>query len=117
MDASAALTEMMQLSSQVRRAVVLDASGEVLAAAPPGSAGSDALPRAAVELLDAGGALRTGSLAARVEVSLPEGAVVVVREGELVAAAATAPDPVASLVVYDLRTCLRRVGGDGESDA
>ena len=42
-----------------------------------------------------------------VEASLPGGGLVVVREGERLAAATTVAEPPSALVLYDLRTALR----------
>ena len=39
----------------------------------------------------------------------PQAGVFVVRDGDRVAAATTVPEPTAGLVLYDLRTCLRRI--------
>ena len=68
------------------------------------------LARAADGLLAAAAAVRPGGPEVeRVEVVLPAGGVFVVRDGDRVAAATTVPEPTAGLVLYDLRTCLRRI--------
>lgn len=101
----------MELSSQVRTAVVLDDAGAVVAATPGEAAVTDALARAAVELTEAARELHAGDGdVTRVEVELAEGAVFVVRGKKgLAIAATTDPEPTAGLVVYDLRTCLDRI--------
>jgi len=108
MDVEQALTELKELSSQVERAVVLDASGTIL-----GSTGEDeaeGLARAALELIATAGDLRgSAEGVTRVEVELAEGAVFVLRDGERTIAATTGPQPTSGLVAYDLRTCLQGI--------
>jgi predicted regulator of Ras-like GTPase activity (Roadblock/LC7/MglB family) len=109
MDADAALAELKQLSSQVEEAAILDADGSVVASTLSAER-AGALAAAAAALLAAAASLRPdGPGVARVEVALPEGSVFAVVEGERRAVATTVPDPTAGLVVYDLRTCLRRL--------
>ena len=108
MDATQALAELAELSSQVERAVVLDATGTVLAAT--GGEGGDALARSAVDLLAAAGELHpSAGDVTRAEVELAEGGLFVLREGDRTIAATTGPNPTSGLVVYDLRTCLQGI--------
>lgn len=111
MDAAQALAELTELSSQVERAVVLDGSGAVLGSTVEDAAATDALARAALDLVAAAGEAH-GSAAevSLAEVELEEGGLFVLREGERTIAATTGPSPTAGLVVYDLRTCLRTLG-------
>lgn len=109
MDAAQALTDLMQLSTQVEAAVVLGADGSVVAARPEGSATADVLASSALELVGAAFELGSKQEVARVEVELADGAVFVLREGGRTVAARTGPQPSAGLVVYDLRTCLRSI--------
>ena len=107
MDAAQALGELMELSSQITAAVVLDGDGAVLA-----SSSDDSAPLAAstLELVAAAADLGgDGREATRVEVELDEGAIFVVREGDHTIAATTGPDPTSGLVVYDLRTCAQSI--------
>ncbi|MGI8886884.1 MAG: roadblock/LC7 domain-containing protein [Gaiellaceae bacterium] len=104
MDANQALVELAELSSQVVRAVVLDAKGSVLASTGDGS---DGLARSAVDLLAAAGELHASAgEVTRAEVELAEGGLFVLREGDRTIAATTGPNPTSGLIVYDLRTCL-----------
>jgi Roadblock/LC7 domain len=104
MDATQALTELKELSSQVERAVVLDASGSVLASTDD----DDALAKAALDLLAAAAELHSAAgEVTRAEVELGEGGLFVLREGNRTIAATTGPDPTSGLVAYDLRTCLQ----------
>ncbi len=107
MDVTEALGRLMQDSSQVERAVVLDADGSVLGSTLDDAAAAASLVEAAHRLLSAAGALRaSGDEVTRVEVELSEGAIFVLREGGRTIAATTGPKPTAGLAAYDLRTCL-----------
>ena len=108
MDAAQALAELTELSSQVERAVVLDGSGAVLGSTVDDAAATDALARAALDLIAAAGDVHgSADDVTLAEVELEEGGLFVLREGEHTIAATTGPSPTAGLVVYDLRTCLR----------
>ena len=106
MDATQALGELMELSSQITAAAVLDGDGATLAS----SDDSAALATSTLELVAAAADLGGGGRdVTRVEVELDEGAMFVVREGEYTIAATTGPDPTSGLVVYDLRTCAQAI--------
>ena len=110
MDATQALEELMQLSSQVSTAVVLGADGAVLASSSGDSAAADALARTTADLVAAASELGAQKQdVTRVEVELDEGGLFVVTESGLTVAAVTGPQPTSGLVVYDLRTCLRSI--------
>jgi predicted regulator of Ras-like GTPase activity (Roadblock/LC7/MglB family) len=114
-DVDDALAELLQLSSQVQAAVVLSVDGTVLGAAPSGSRRAKALAAVVPELVERAGEVRRQDAAlARIEINLDSGGVFVVRDGNHVAAAATARSPVNELVIYDLRICLRRLE-DGDA--
>ena len=107
MDAKQALAELEELSSQVERAVVLDASDSVLASTDDAG---EALARAALDLLAAAAELHTASAeVTRAEVELGDGGLFVLREGGRTIAATTGPNSNPGLVAYDLRTCLQRI--------
>ncbi len=107
MDATQALAELAELSSQVERAVVLDAKGSVVAST---GGESDALARSAVDLLAAAQELHASAgEVTRAEVELAEGGLFVLAEAGRTIAAATGPNPTSGLVVYDLRTCLEGI--------
>jgi len=108
MDARGALSELAELTAQIEAAVI------VRAGTVEGELGDPVLVarlvRAADELLGAAAGVRSGGSAVeRVEVVLPEGGIFVVRGEERLAVAATVPEPTPGLVLYDLRTCLRRI--------
>ncbi len=110
MDVTQALAELMELSSQVQRAVVFDRDGSVLGSTEADGAAAEGLAGAAVELVAAAAALRSAQdEVTRVEVVLDEGGLFCLREGERLIAATTGPHPTAGLVAYDLRTCLESI--------
>lgn len=109
MDAAQALTELMQLSTQVEAAVVLGSDGAAIASSPEGSTVTETLAATALELIGAAFELGSKQEVTRVEVELADVAIFVLSEGGRTAAAKTGPEPSAGLVVYDLRTCLRSI--------
>jgi hypothetical protein len=102
-----ALSELMELSSQVDVAVVLLEDGSIEGASD--EVRGARLADAARDLLETAARVRPSAEVTRLDVALPEGSVFVVREGARSAAAVTIPEPTAGLVLYDLRTCLRRI--------
>jgi hypothetical protein len=110
MDATQALAELTELSSQVERAVVLEDGGEILAATDVEAAEAEKLAGAALSLVAGAGELHaTAGDVVRVEVELADGGLFVLREGGRTIAATTGPGPTSGLVVYDLRTCLNGI--------
>ena len=110
MDAAQAISELMELSSQITAAVVLDGEGAVLASSSDDETGSARLGDTTRDLVGAAGDLGGDTRdVTRVEVELDEGAIFVVREGEHTVAATTGPSPTSGLVVYDLRTCAQSI--------
>lgn len=110
MDASQALAELIELSSQVERAVVLDSSGAVLGSTEESEGAAQELARAALDALGAAGELHSSSgEVTGVEVELANGGLFVLKEGTRTIAATTGPSPTAGLVAYDLRTCLQGI--------
>jgi predicted regulator of Ras-like GTPase activity (Roadblock/LC7/MglB family) len=107
-----ALTELTELSSQVEDAAILGESGFVLASTGDPERGEE-LARVAADLLAAAANVRPeGPAVTRVEIALPGGSVFVVHEAGRTVVATTVPEPTSGLVVYDLRTALRRAGED-----
>ena len=109
MEPNEALAELLDLSSQIEDVAILGESGFVLASSGTPERGEQ-LARIAAELLAAAGALRASGDVSRIEVALGSSSVFVVAEGGRSAVATTVPEPTAGLVVYDLRTALRRLG-------
>ena len=102
MDATQALADLTEISSQVEAAVLFDEGGGVAASTLADDAAAAALANAAGRLLDGAGANAT-----QVEAATPGGSVFVVREGARRIAATTGPDPTTGLVFYDLKSALR----------
>jgi predicted regulator of Ras-like GTPase activity (Roadblock/LC7/MglB family) len=114
MDPGQALAELKQISAQVQDAVIFDESGSVVASTV-GEERAPAMARAAQRLLEhAGGAVENGDQIVQIEAALPEGSVIVAREGGTAVAATTVPDPTVGLIFYDLRTCLRSLQDEEE---
>ena len=116
MDARAALNDLLEISSQVETAVIFGAGGEVEAATIQDERRARDVARAARELLELAADYAPGDLR-QVEVATADGSVFVVRDAERVVAATTGRAPTAGLVFYDLKTCLRTLGGDADGDA
>jgi hypothetical protein len=103
-----AIADLLEISSQIEAAVLFDAGGTVEASSFADEAAGTALARRALDLVAAAGGVRAdGPAVKRVEAILAGGGLVVVREGERLAAATTVAEPPSALVVYDLRTALR----------
>jgi hypothetical protein len=115
MDASQALADLMEISSQVRTAVVVGPDWTVEAAGP----GGEALAEAARELLEAAGGVRssTDSSVTQLEAATREGSVFAVRDAGRVVAATTGGSPTVGLVFYDLKTCLRALSSPETTEA
>jgi predicted regulator of Ras-like GTPase activity (Roadblock/LC7/MglB family) len=103
-----ALAELMHLSSQIEEAAIVGGSGFVVASSAAPERGEQ-LARLASELLTAAGDVRPSADISRIEISLGPTSVFVVSEGGRLAVSTTVPEPTAGLVVYDLRTALRRL--------
>jgi hypothetical protein len=110
-----ALADLVEISSQVRAAVLVSAAGEVEAATD----GGEALAGAARQLLDAAAAVRPAGAdqpVTQLEAATRGGSVFVVSTGGRTIAAATAPSPTVGLVFYDLKTCLRSLSADEDGE-
>jgi predicted regulator of Ras-like GTPase activity (Roadblock/LC7/MglB family) len=117
MDATQALADLTEISSQVEAAVLFDESGEVAASTLPADQDAAALAHAAGELLARARELGDGGEVTQVEASTPNGSVFVVSDGARRIAATTAADPTTGLVFYDLKSCLRDSGAVSDTEA
>ena len=111
MDAAEALSNLTEISSQIRAAVVTRSDGEVLGATL-GDADRAQRFAAAARALVAGADEargRSGTPIVQLEAATPAGSVFVVRDGDRLIAATTTPEPTVGLVFYDLKTCLRSI--------
>ena len=103
-----ALAELLSLSAQVRDVPILAESGFVLASTGAVERGEQ-LARVAAGLVTAAGDVRPGAELSRIEVSSEGAGVFLVRDAGRTAIATTAPDAIAGLMIYDLRTMLGRI--------
>src|SRR5687768_11498431 len=105
-DGKTALSELTEISSQIEAAVLFGADGEIVASTVPDTrakqfaAGAKALFEKAAR---AGGGELT-----HLEAATTDGSLFVVRDGDLLIAAATGAEPTSGLVFYDLKACLRK---------
>lgn len=116
MTADQALADLMEISSQVRAAVLVSPAGDVEAA----TAGGESLARPAQQLLEAAVSVRPGGgeqPVTQLEAATRGGSIFVVASGGRMIAAATAQAPTVGLVFYDLKTCLRSLSSDAEPEA
>lgn len=111
MDASAALSELVALSTQVVEAVVTTPEGAVEAARAEDER-ARRLAATGAELLAQASSLRPEVAVERVHVDLERGSLVAVSDGRRTIVARTVPEPTAGLVAFDLRTALRRIAED-----
>lgn len=114
MDASAALSELVALSTQVVEAVVVGPDGAVEAAHTARGARAAELAAAGTSLLAEAAALRASAPEVeRVQVDLARGSLVALRGAARAIVVTTVPEPTAGLVAFDLRAALRRIGEPG----
>ena len=110
MDASAALAELVGLSTQVVEAVIVGTDGAVEAAHAAGEERAQVLAEAGESLLAAAAEVRPSAPPVeRVHVDLERGSLVVVRDADRSIVATTVAEPTAGLVAFDLRAALRRL--------
>ena len=116
MDASQALADLIEISTQIQTAVLLDTDGKVVASAGTDPAKGEAIARSARQLLAAAEETMGGTEAreklVQLQAATAEGSVFVMQDEGRVVAAVTAPDPTVGLVFYDLKTCLRHAAGE-----
>jgi predicted regulator of Ras-like GTPase activity (Roadblock/LC7/MglB family) len=106
-DAAQAISDMTEISPQVRRVVVTGADGSVVGSNLADEADAKRLAEGARRLVEAAEELRPD--VAQLEAATTSGSVFVVRDGDRMIAATTTPEPTVGLVFYDLKTCLRAI--------
>ena len=106
-----AVAELLDLSAQVRDVAILGESGFVLASTGTVERGEQ-LASVASNLVAAAGDVRPGAELSRIEISCASAHVFLVRDAGRTAIATTNPDPIAGLIVYDLRTMLGRLDAE-----
>jgi len=119
MDAAQALAELKELSTQIEIVLVTSRSGEVVAASVSAERAQE-LAGAAADLVTMADRVRADlgrEALAQLQAATPDGCVFAVVDGDRVAVATTGPDPTAGLILYDLKTLLRQIGGGGDGAA
>jgi predicted regulator of Ras-like GTPase activity (Roadblock/LC7/MglB family) len=117
-DATQALADLTEISSQIEAAVLFDADGAVQGSTLADEAKAQRLAEAAAHLLERADAVRSEDVeVTQVEASLADGCVFVVRDGDRRIAATTVANPTVGLVFYDLKSCLRDSAGSGGGEA
>jgi len=106
--AADALAHLIEISTQIEAAVVLDREGNVQAATVEDER-AGRIARSALELFRQADAQREQELV-QLDAALAGGSVFVVRDADRLIAATTTPEPTVGLVFYDLKSCLRGLG-------
>jgi predicted regulator of Ras-like GTPase activity (Roadblock/LC7/MglB family) len=106
-DAAQAISDLTEISPQVRHVAVIEADGSVTGSNLTDSTAAERLAAGAKRLVEEARAVRDD--VAQLEAATLAGSVFVVRDGERMIAATTTPEPTVGLVFYDLKTCLRSV--------
>ena len=108
MDAQQALSDLTEISSQIRAAVVFDDKGKVVGSTLGDSGRGEQLAKAAADLLAAAEDVKAGeSPLTQLEVATGDGSVFLVRDGKTRIVATTGANPTVGLVFYDLKSTLR----------
>ncbi len=112
MDATQALADLTEISSQIVKAAIVDGDGSVLATTIAREDVGRSFAAGVTKLVEeAGHAGSSRGLVglAQFEAATLEGSVFVVRRGARMIAATTRPDPTVGLVFYDLKHCLQSI--------
>jgi predicted regulator of Ras-like GTPase activity (Roadblock/LC7/MglB family) len=102
-DVAEALSDLTEISSQIRSAAVVDAEGALVGA----TGGGESLADVGRSLLAEAERVRAGAAPTQLEVATHEGSVFVLRDGERTIVATTGPEPTVGLVFYDLKSALK----------
>ncbi|HET6850385.1 MAG TPA: roadblock/LC7 domain-containing protein [Gaiellales bacterium] len=119
MDATAAIAELRELSTQIEAVVVAGRDGTVVASSVQEST-AERIARAAHSLAEDADQVRTDlgrEALAQLQAATPEGSVFVVVDDRRMAVATTGTDPTVGLVFYDLKTLLRQIDGGPDATA
>jgi predicted regulator of Ras-like GTPase activity (Roadblock/LC7/MglB family) len=105
MDAAQAVEQLLEVSDDVRAAVLFQRGGEVLASNLTDEEGKE-VAAVADAMLAYAGALRQGAAVQQLRAVAEDGDVYIRREGERAVAAIALPGALPGLVQHDLRTAL-----------
>jgi len=112
MDASQALADLTEISSQIEQVAIVGGDGAVLASTFGDGERAQRFADGARRLVDEAETVREarglGGLG-QLEAATLGGSVFVVRENNRLIAATTKPEPTVGLVFYDLKHCLRSI--------
>jgi predicted regulator of Ras-like GTPase activity (Roadblock/LC7/MglB family) len=111
-DATQALADLTEISSQIVRATIVEGDGSVLATTIEAEDVSQSFAAGVTKLVEEAGeaGISRGLVGlAQFEAATLDGSVFVVRRGARVIAATTRPDPTVGLVFYDLKHCLQSI--------
>jgi predicted regulator of Ras-like GTPase activity (Roadblock/LC7/MglB family) len=112
-DAAAALERLREISSQVRSAVIFERGGKIVGSTLGDEERAKRVAAEAEALLDDVEKRRSGADGAaefaQLDVALRDGSVFLVRDGNRLIVATTAPEPTVGLVFYDLKSTLREL--------
>jgi predicted regulator of Ras-like GTPase activity (Roadblock/LC7/MglB family) len=106
MDAAESLADLIQISSQIQAAAIVDEDG---ALAGSTLADGTALAHAGMGLLADAAGLRNAAAPIQLEAATDLGSLFVLRDGGRTIVAATGPRPTVGLVFYDLKSTVRAV--------
>ncbi len=118
MDATAAIAELRELSTQIETVVVIAREGSLVASSVQEEA-ANRIAAAARDLAEGADQVRRDlgrEALAQLQAATPEGSVFLVVDDHRTAVATTGADPTVGLVFYDLKTLLRQIAeGDGKA--
>jgi predicted regulator of Ras-like GTPase activity (Roadblock/LC7/MglB family) len=115
MEPAQALADLVEISSQIEAAVLVDGDGSVVASTLDDATRAAALATVTQDVVARAETVAAGREVTQVEVSLAEGSVFAVRSGARTILATTRPDPTVGLVLYDLRSALRNAAASTAS--
>jgi len=115
MDANRAISDLTEISPQVRDVVIAGADDEIVGTNTPRMR-AERLLAGARRLLDGADSVR-GRPVSQLEAATTVGSVFVVRDGDRIVAATTSAEPTVGLVFYDLKSCLRSLSEPSSHDA
>jgi predicted regulator of Ras-like GTPase activity (Roadblock/LC7/MglB family) len=111
-DATQALADLTEISSQIVKAAIVEGDGSVLATTIADEDIARSFAAGVTKLVEEAGhaGIARGLVGlAQFEAATLQGSVFVVRRGARVIAATTRPDPTVGLVFYDLKHCLHSI--------
>ena len=118
MDPQQALADLVEISTQIETAILIDGSGSVLASTLADDAQARDLAQTARRLLAEADAARPDpdKELVQLEAATRQGSVFIVRDDANCAMATTATGATVGLVFYDLKSCLRSLADETAVD-